>query len=185
MLRFRLAIRIDASTLRLHVLGWTVGVAMLAALMAGLGWGLTHPANKAPATLVGNPAPELAIRTFDGRDYDLAQLRGTPLVLNFWASWCVACRQEAPVLAAAAKRYAGRIQFLGADFQDTDSAAQAYEAEIKDPYPVGPIIRGSYHDFRVTAPPETFFIDRQGNVVSQFAGPFSDKLIAIYISQLQ
>ena len=158
---------------------------MLAVLMAGLGWGLIHPANKAPATLVGKPAPELAIRTFDGRVYDLAQLRGTPVVLNFWASWCVACRQEAPVLAAAANRSAGRIQFLGADFQDSDQAAKAYEAEIKDPYPVGPIIRGSYRDFGVTAPPETFFIDRQGNVISQVAGPLSDKLMTVYISQLQ
>lgn len=171
--------------MRLHVVGWSVGGAVLAVIMAGLGWGLVHPANKAPATLIGKPAPELAIRTFDGEVYDLAGLRGTPIVLNFWASWCVACRQEAPVLAAAAKSHAGRIQFLGADFQDTDSAAQAYEAEIKDPYPVGPIIRGSYHDFGVTAPPETFFIDRQGIVISQFAGPLSDKVMAIYISQLQ
>jgi len=171
--------------MRLHVIGWTVGGAMLAVLMAGLGWGLIHPANKAPATLVGSPAPELSIRTFDGKIYDLGQLRGTPIVLNFWASWCVACRQEAPALDAAAKRYAGNIQFLGADFQDTDGAAQAYEAEIKDPYPVGPIVRGSYRDFAVTAPPETFFIDRHGNVISQVAGPLSDKYLAVYLSQLQ
>ena len=158
---------------------------MLLVLMGALGWGLTHPANKAPATLVGSPAPGLAIRTFDGMVYDLAELRGTPIVLNFWASWCVPCRQEAPVLDAAARSHTGRIQFLGANFQDTDSAARAYEAEVNDPYPVGPIIRGSYHDFGVTAPPETFFIDRQGNVISQFAGPFSDKVLAVYLSQLQ
>ena len=171
--------------MRLHVIGWTVGVAILMVMMAGLGWGLIHPANKTPATLVGKPAPELAIRTFDGTVYDLSELRGKPIVLNYWASWCVACRQEAPVLAAAANRYAGRVQFLGADFQDTTNAAQAYESEIKDPYPVGPIILGTYRDFGVTAPPETFFIDRQGNVISQFAGPLSDKFMAIYISQLQ
>jgi cytochrome c biogenesis protein CcmG/thiol:disulfide interchange protein DsbE len=171
--------------MRLHVIGWTVGGAMLTLIMAGLGWGLIHPANKTPATLVGKPAPQLSIRTFDGRIYDLAQLSGTPIVLNFWASWCVACRQEAPVLGAAAKQYAGRVQFIGADIQDSDQAARTYEAEIKDPYPVGPIVRGTYHDFGVTAPPETFFIDRQGNVISQFAGPFSDKFMAIYISQLQ
>lgn len=171
--------------MRLHVIGWTFGGAVAALLVAALGWGLIHPANKAPATLVGKPVPDFAIRTFDGRDYDLAQLRGTPIVLNFWASWCVACRQEAPVLGAAARQYAGRVQFLGADIQDSDQAARTYEAEIKDPYPVGPIVRGTYHDFGVTAPPETFFIDRQGNVISQFAGPFSDKFLAIYISQLQ
>jgi len=171
--------------MRLHVIGWTVGGAMLAVLMAGLGWGLIHPANKAPATLVGSHTPELAIRAFDGTVYDLAQLHGTPIVLNFWASWCVACRQEAPVLDGAARKYAGRIQFLGANFEDTDSAARAYEAQVNDPYPVGPIIRGSYHDFGVTAPPETFFIDRQENVISQFAGPFSEQVLAIYLSQLQ
>lgn len=171
--------------MRVQMVGWSLGGAMLAVLMAALGWGLTHPANKAPATLVGHRAPELAIRTFDGNLYDLGTLRGTPIVLNFWASWCVPCREEAPVLDAAANRHAGSIQFLGANFQDSDSAAQAYEAQVKDPYPVGPIIRGSYHDFGVTAPPETFFIDRQGNVVSQFAGPFTDKVLAVYLSQLR
>lgn len=171
--------------MRLQVVGWSVGAAVLGVTMAGLGWGLIHAANKAPATLVGKPAPELAIQTFEGKTYDLVQLQGTPIVLNFWASWCVACRQEAPVLDAGANHYAGRIQFLGADFQDTDSAAKAYEAEIKDTYPVGPIVRGSYHDFGVTAPPETFFIDRQGTVVSKFAGPLTDKLLAVYISQLE
>src|SRR5712692_9887376 len=171
--------------MRLRVIGWSVGGAALAVMMASLGWGLTHPATKAPATLVGAPAPELAIRSFDGVEYNLGQLRGTPIVLNFWASWCLACRQEAPVLGAAANRYAGRVQFLGADFQDSDQAAKAYEAEIQDPYPVGPIIRGNYRDFGVTAPPETFFIDRQGNVISQFAGPLSEKFMAVYISQLQ
>src|SRR5712692_8645206 len=99
--------------MRLRVIGWSVGAAALAVVIASLGWGLTHPANKAPATLVGAPAPALAIRTFDGVEYDLGQLRGTPIVINFWASWCVACRLEAPVLRAAANRYAGRIQFLG------------------------------------------------------------------------
>ena len=157
---------------------------MLAVLMAGLGWGLIHAASKAPATLVGRPAPELAIRTFDGRVYDLAQLRGTPVVLNFWASWCVACRQEAPVLAAAANRSAGRIQFLGADFQDSDQAAKAYEAEIKDPYPVGPIIRGSYRDFGVTAPPETFFIDRQGRVRFKVVGGLTDETARHHLDAL-
>jgi len=171
--------------MRLRVIGWSVGAAALAVVIASLGWGLTHPANKAPATLVGAPAPALAIRTFDGVEYDLGQLRGTPIVINFWASWCVACRLEAPVLRAAANRYAGRIQFLGIDIQDSDQAALAFEAEFHDPYPVGPIIRGSYHDFGLTAPPETFFIDRRGIVISQFGGPLTDKLMGIYISQLQ
>ena len=171
--------------MRLHVVGWTIGGAMLVALMAALWWGLTHAANNSPATLVGHQAPDLAIRTFDDTVFDLAQLHGTPVVLNFWASWCVPCRQEAPVLDAAARSNKGRIQFLGADFKDSDSAARVYEAQINDPYPVGPIIRGSYHDFGVTAPPETFFIDRQGRVISQFAGPLTDKVLAIYISQLQ
>jgi len=115
--------------MRLRVIGWSVGAAALAVVIASLGWGLTHPANKAPATLVGAPAPALAIRTFDGVEYDLGQLRGTPIVINFWASWCVACRLEAPVLRAAANRYAGRIQFLGIDIQDSDQAALAFEAE--------------------------------------------------------
>jgi cytochrome c biogenesis protein CcmG/thiol:disulfide interchange protein DsbE len=154
-------------------------------VMVGLGWGLAHAFQAAPKTLVGQAAPDLALRALDGRQVALADLRGTPVVLNFWASWCVPCRQEAPALNAAARKYVRRVQFLGADIQDTDKAARAFQAQFQVPYPVGPIIRGSRFDYGVTGPPETFFIDRGGVVISKVLGPMDTHSLAVYLSQLR
>src|SRR5712664_916428 len=93
-------------------------------LVASLGWGLLHAAQQQPSSLVGGQIPDLTIRSLDGDLISLRALKGTPLVVNFWASWCVPCRQEATALAAAAKRAAGKAQFVGVDIQDTDSAAR-------------------------------------------------------------
>jgi thiol-disulfide isomerase/thioredoxin len=65
----------------------------------------------------------------------LTQLKGTPVVVNFWASWCGPCRQEAPGLSAVARRYGGKVQFLGVDLKDTKSAAQVTVRDFGYPYP--------------------------------------------------
>ena len=72
----------------------------------------------------------------------------------------------------------------GVDIQDTDSAARAYEADVKSPYPVGPAIHGSYHDFGVTAPPETFFVDRHGTVQSRVIGPVDAQQLEVYMAAI-
>ncbi len=110
---------------------WVVGGLAGGTLLASLGWGLLHVAQKQPSSLVGSQVPDLTIRSLDGDLISLRALKGTPLVINFWASWCVPCRQEAPALAAAAERASGKAQFVGVDIQDTDSAARAYEAESR------------------------------------------------------
>ncbi len=171
--------------MRLVTLAWTLGGVLAVVLIAGLGWGLTHPANKPAKSLMGQVAPDVTMETLDGGSVKLGDFRGTPLVVNFWASWCVPCKQEAPVLSAAARSYLGRVQFLGVDIQDTDQAARAYQAEAHSPYPVGPAVRGSYQQWGVTAPPETFFLDRRGAVISKVVGPVDAKRLEVYMSQLQ
>jgi len=163
---------------------WVVGGLAAGTLFASLGWGLLHAAQKQPTSLVGSQVPDLTIRSLDGELISLRTLKGTPLVINFWASWCVPCRQEAPALAAAAERTSGKAQFVGVDIQDTDSAARAYEADVKSPYPVGPAIHGSYHDFGVTAPPETYFVDRHGTVQSRVIGPVDAQQLDVYMAAI-
>src|SRR2546422_11402975 len=97
--------------MRLSVVGWMLGGGLLGLLLGSLGWGLAHPANPSPRSPVGKSAPDLTIGALDRGELRLSTFRGTPLVVNFWASWCVPCRQEAPVLNAAARQYQVRSQF--------------------------------------------------------------------------
>ncbi len=163
---------------------WIAGGLAAGTLLASLAWGLLHAAQQQPSSLIGSQVPDLTIQSLDGQVVGLRALKGTPLIINFWASWCIPCRQEAPVLAAEARRVAGQAQFVGVDIQDTDTAARAYEAEIKSPYPVGPAIHGSYRDFGVTAPPETFFVDRRGIVQSRIIGPVDSHRMDIYLVEI-
>lgn len=160
-----------------------VGGGIVVLLLASLAYGLLRPTGSA-ASLVGRPAPDLTLRTFEGRDLRLADLRGQPLVVNFWASWCIPCREEAPALNAAARRYEGLVRFVGVDIQDSEPAARAYQAEVASPYPVGVAVSGSHRDFGVAAPPETFFLDRRGTVVSHVRGPLDQRRLELHIGQL-
>jgi cytochrome c biogenesis protein CcmG, thiol:disulfide interchange protein DsbE len=164
--------------------GWIGGGALAVVLLASLAWGLAHPAEQAPASLVGRTAPKLAIQAVDGSKVALADLRGRPVVLNFWASWCPPCREEDPALKSAASASDGRIRFLGVNIQDTAAAASAYVVEQQQPYPVGPLVSGRYQDYGVTVPPETFFIDSDGKVAARFVGPLDVATLDVYIGML-
>jgi cytochrome c biogenesis protein CcmG, thiol:disulfide interchange protein DsbE len=127
----------------------------------------------------------MTIDKLTGGSVDIASFRETSLVVNFWASWCVPCRQEAPVLNEAAVRYTRAVQFVGVDIQDSAAAARSYQAEFNSPYPVGPASQPSYLRWGVVAPPETFFISRAGIIVSRFVGPLNQRALEVNIQQLR
>jgi cytochrome c biogenesis protein CcmG/thiol:disulfide interchange protein DsbE len=114
-------------------------------------------------------------RLSDGK-LALAELRGFPVVLNFWASWCIPCREEAPAFRAMAQRYAGRVVFLGLDIQDLKSSARRF----LDRYQVNYVsVRdGSdsiYTAYGLTGVPETFFLDRRGRAIGHSVGGVSQR----------
>jgi cytochrome c biogenesis protein CcmG, thiol:disulfide interchange protein DsbE len=163
-------------------LAWAGAGLAAVLLIAALAWGLAHPAGAPPGSVLGRPAPDLAVEGLDGgQQVRLSELRGHPVVLNFWASWCAPCRQEEGALKAAAQRWEGTVAFLGVDIQDSAQAARAYQAEVRYPYPVGQPPGGVPAAYGVTAPPETFFIDSQGIVVARFLGPLDTGLIDRYL----
>ena len=166
--------------MRPALLGWALVAAALAVVLSAAGWGMAHAARPS-AQLVGRPAPGLTVRAFDGSTVSLAGLRGRPVVLNFWASWCAPCRQEDPSLQAAARAHSGEVAFLGVDIQDSEAAARTYEASARHPYPVGEAVAGGPSDFGVTGPPETVFIDASGVVAARFTGPLDDSSLARYL----
>ena len=106
----------------------------------------------------------------DGK-VSLAELRGRPVVLNFWASWCVPCKQEAPLLADSARRYAGKVLFLGMNDQDLRSSARHFAAKYGMDYvSVVDEDQRMYGAYGVTGFPETYFIDVRGRIVAHTPG---------------
>jgi cytochrome c biogenesis protein CcmG, thiol:disulfide interchange protein DsbE len=154
-------------------------IAAGAVLMVSLAWGLQHAALSSPQ-LLGRTAPALAIQPPNGDAVSIAKLHGKPVVLNFWASWCGPCLQELPVLANGQQTHPG-IHFVGADMQDTDSAAAQFESMHPHPYPAGPIVSGSYQAYGVFGPPVTVFISSDGIVTASFSGPLDQTTLDHYL----
>ncbi len=110
----------------------------------------------------------------------IEELRGTPVVLNFWASWCAPCREEAPILERGWRRDASRgVLYLGLNIQDLTGDAQQFLKEFRISYPTirdqGPDVARSYG---ATGIPETYFIDRRSRVVGHVVGVVTPQLLA-------
>ena len=104
----------------------------------------------------------------------LSQLRGTPVVVNVWGSWCVPCRAEAPDLAAAARRYGTKVQFVGIDVQDSRGGAVDFIHEFGWTYPsVFDPPRAIPTALGLLGTPDTLFYDRSGKLVDTVAGQLS------------
>lgn len=131
----------------------------------------------------GNQAPGFDFTTFDGESYTLSDFRGKVVVLNFWASWCAPCREEAPELEAAWQRYAdsGDVVFLGIAYADNGPRSIAYLEEFEISYLNAPDLGTRISDlYRIQGVPETFIIDQNG-IVAQFiyAGVNEEQLVNI------
>ena len=150
---------------------------------------ITRPASPAVIgghPLVGKPAPDITLRDLDGHDVRLADYRGRPVIVNFWASWCIPCREEFPLLKAARERYADDgLEIVGVVFDDDVEAARAYMARAGASWPaLDDPLGAAAAAYIVNAPPLSFFIDPDGVVRSIAYGPPSsgsidDRIAAI------
>ena len=102
------------------------------------------------------------------------ELRGHPIVLNFWASWCVPCKAEAPRLVASARAHRGEVAFLGIDVQDFKSDARKFLTRYDTNYvSVRDGGQSTYEDYGLTGIPETYYLDARGRVVAHALGEVS------------
>ncbi len=168
---------------RRSLLPWILAIAFLGMIVLGVALASrfgTDP-NLVASPLIGKAAPDVKLPYLEQEgELALADLRGDIVVVNFWASWCLPCRQEHPELVAAAAAYedAG-VRFVGITYQDRRDAAQAFLDDLGRGY--------TYLDdersraaiaFGVFGIPETFFIDRDGVVVGNVRGAVDGALLA-------
>ncbi|WP_415143892.1 DsbE family thiol:disulfide interchange protein [Limimaricola cinnabarinus] len=148
--------------------------ALFAALAAAFYWGLMNSDDRLPSALIGRAVPEFDLPPIEGRDDGLSSsdLRGEVSIVNVWASWCVPCRVEMPLLVELAAQ--GTVPIHGINYKDAPDAALAFLDETGDPYTrIGADRSGRTSiDWGVYGLPETFVIDAQGRIAYKHVGPF-------------
>lgn len=153
--------------------GAVVAWALLLGLLAIVALGLVR-AQQGPIQ-VGAAAPDFRLETFGGDPIRLADLRGQVVVINFWASWCHTCEDEAAALEQAHQEFRDRgVVFLGVNYVDTQPEALAYLERFGITYPNGPDLGTRISQaFRIRGVPETYIVGRQGILVDLRIGPYA------------
>jgi cytochrome c biogenesis protein CcmG/thiol:disulfide interchange protein DsbE len=127
---------------------------------------------------VGQKAPGFTVTTFDGKKIGPEEMAGKVVLLNFWASWCKPCEQEAADLEAVWRYYQpqGDVLFLGVAWTDTEKASLGYIDKFDITYPNGPDLGTSISQaYRTTGVPETYIIDKNGNLTFVKLSPFTSQ----------
>jgi len=159
----------------------------VAALLVLFLYGLTTQRLQAGITPEPNTvAPDFQLTTFDGRPLQLSSMRGKVVVVNFWASWCVPCRDEQPTIESLAKRYENRdVVFVGINIQDNQHDALAFMRQFGITYPVAPDPTGAVSiNYGVVGVPETYLISRQGTIARKLVGPVDESQLVAPLEEL-
>ncbi|HET7408647.1 MAG TPA: DsbE family thiol:disulfide interchange protein [Paracoccaceae bacterium] len=160
-----------------HAFRWSRLVALLPVVIAlAVGatffWGLGNSDGRLPSALLEKPIPEFSLPPIEGRENGLssADLRGQVSLVNVWASWCVPCRAEMPLLVELEET--GRVPIYGINYKDDPKAALEFLAELGDPYRrIGADRSGRVAiDWGVYGIPETFVIDAAGRIAHKHVG---------------
>src|SRR5512141_1730143 len=120
-------------------------------------------------------APDFTLQTFEGKSVKLSDLRGKVVVINFWASWCVPCRDEAPFLQKTWQQYQDKdVVFMGIDWVDPEADAKAYIKQYNITYPNGPDLGSAINPlYKIKGVPETYFVGRDGKLYGNSLGPIT------------
>jgi cytochrome c biogenesis protein CcmG, thiol:disulfide interchange protein DsbE len=163
---------------------WIAVGAVALVVVALLGYGLASTPPAPPQ--VGAPVPDFELDAFDGSPMNLSSHRGQVVVVNFFASWCAPCREEAAAIQQTWQTFEGsNVQFFGIAYKDAASKSQAFLGEFGATYPstADPGNRTARR-YGVTGVPETFVIDQQGNLVRHYLGAITEAQLSQDVEQL-
>lgn len=157
-------------------------------LLVVLGWGLIRATAERPEGV----APNFEMQFFDGYGWEdrqnasLADFEGKPIVLNFWASWCVECLLEAELLEETWQAYADEgVVFLGVAYVDVEPKSIEYLERFNITYPNAPDLRSTISSkYEITGVPETFFINKKGEIVHVQIGPVNETMLTSLVDQM-
>lgn len=182
-----------ASEYRITGRGWVFMFPLIvfAGLAVAFGWGLTKDRRILPSTLIGKPVPEFNLSPVKGRTLGLssAHLKGEVSLVNVFASWCTACRDEHPLFMRL--KAAGIVPIHGLNYKDRPDDAAAWLDDLGDPYTrTGADINGRVGiEWGVYGVPETFVISKDGHIAYKHIGPVTpqvlDETLLPLIRQLQ
>jgi cytochrome c biogenesis protein CcmG/thiol:disulfide interchange protein DsbE len=121
-------------------------------------------------------APDFTLELYDGNTFHLSDQRGKVVMIDFWASWCIPCREEAHRLETLWEAYRDRgVVFVGIAYADTDKEARAFLEEFSITYPNGPDLGTRISQaYRIRGVPETFLVDKCGRVRELIIGPATE-----------
>ncbi len=157
-----------------------VFIALAALLAAGVWMSRKPDRDVLPSTLIGKPAPDFDLPVLHDAAYrvKLADLKGQPFVMNVWASWCVECRVEHPVLTRFAETK--RVRVVGYNWKDERADALRWLEQFGNPFMVvlADEEGSSALDWGIYGAPETFLVDAKGIVRWKHVGPLTDEIIA-------
>ena len=177
-------------------IGWLKRIKGPLLLIAGLGLGLSlgllvfyggpslggqATARQLPPT-VGSEVADFSLKQLDGTTLTLADLRGRPVLINFWATWCPPCREEMPLLERTAQTYGGRLVVVGVDYGEDAQTVAAFVQSLGIHFPIALDSNGEVAGrYFVRSYPASFFVDADGILRAQHLGALTADLMVTYL----
>jgi cytochrome c biogenesis protein CcmG/thiol:disulfide interchange protein DsbE len=159
-----------------RLVGVGIALSVMALMVYVMARGFGTDPHSVPFLLSGKAAPPFTMKRLDtGQNVSLEQFKGRPIVMHYWATWCGPCKYEIPVLDAVARQYGDKVVFIGVVFEDTEPNAQRFVRDLNwsflqlfDPKSTIAV------DYGVSGVPETYFINKQGIIVTKSISPFEN-----------